>query len=59
MDGSMTTHHTLGDLIVALYDQFLEIYEDIDLASVATAALVNEHILHAEQGLDEEDTQAA
>jgi hypothetical protein len=36
----MTT--TLGDLISTLYEQFLAKYGDAELASVATAAVVND-----------------
>ena len=36
----MTT--TLGDLLSTLYEQFLAEYGDPDLASVATAAVVND-----------------
>ena len=32
----------IGDLIVTLYAHFLELYGDSDLASVATAAVVND-----------------
>ena len=39
-----TTHTSLGELIVALYEQYLEIYADEDLASVAAAATLNELI---------------
>ncbi|MEZ4317307.1 MAG: hypothetical protein R3F61_07375 [Myxococcota bacterium] len=37
-----TTETSFGQLIVALYDEYLEIYGDADLASVATAATLNE-----------------
>lgn len=32
----------LGDLISTLYTQFLELYEDEELAAVATASLIEE-----------------
>lgn len=31
----------LGDLITTLYEEFLELYGDEDLAAVATAASIN------------------
>lgn len=37
----MAQKTTLGELISTLYDEFLAIYADEDLASVATAAAVN------------------
>ena len=33
---------TLGDLVEALYESFLESYDDSDLAAVATSALLQE-----------------
>lgn len=38
----MDTHTTLGELISALYEEFLAVYGDPELASLATAASVNE-----------------
>jgi hypothetical protein len=32
----------LGDLIATLYDEFLAVYQDEELASLATAATVND-----------------
>ncbi len=37
-----TTTTTLGDLITTLYDEFLVIYGDEELASVAVAATIND-----------------
>ena len=33
---------SLGDLIVLFYEEFMAMYEDEDLASVAAAASINE-----------------
>lgn len=35
---------TLGELITALYAHYLDLYGDEELASVATAACVNDHL---------------
>jgi hypothetical protein len=49
----MTTPSTLGDLILALYQEYQEVYADDDLAAVAAAATVNELLAEAaEQELD-------
>ncbi len=34
--------YTLGELISSVYDEFLDQYGDPDIASVATAAFINE-----------------
>lgn len=52
-----TTASTLGDLILALYDEYQEVYHDDDLASVAAAATINE--LLAEAAAQAEDDVAA
>lgn len=49
----ITTRTSLGDLISALYEEFLAAYGDADLASVATAATINEMLVNAE--LDGQD----
>jgi hypothetical protein len=36
------TQTTLGDLISSLYDEFLVVYKDEDMTSVAVAATVND-----------------
>jgi hypothetical protein len=36
------TQTTLGDLISVLYDEFLAVYGDEDMAAVAVAATVND-----------------
>ena len=33
---------SLGELIAAIYEEFMELYNDEELASVATAALIND-----------------
>lgn len=53
---TQTTPTTLGDLILALYEQYQEVYTDDDLAAVAAAATVNELLGEA---LDEDDAVAA
>ena len=42
------TQSTLGELINVLYDQFLEMYGDEELASVATAAVINDMLTASE-----------
>lgn len=53
----MTTDSTLGELIQALYEEYLQIYGDDDLAAVAAAATMNE--LLAEATATEEGVAAA
>lgn len=36
------THTTLGELITVLYDEFLELYGDEELAAVAVSATLND-----------------
>lgn len=45
MSASMNT--TLGDLITLFYDEFLAMYGDEELASVATAAVINDLLTEA------------
>jgi len=33
---------TLGDLISSVYDEFLALYKDSELASIATASFIND-----------------
>ena len=47
LDGKLETQTSLGGLIVALYDEYLELYGDRDLASVAAAATLNTLIVEA------------
>ncbi|MCA9569612.1 MAG: hypothetical protein KC656_17320 [Myxococcales bacterium] len=53
----MQTQTDLGELVLALYEEYLAIYEDDDLASVAVAATLNE--LFAEAAVQDEDARAA
>ena len=34
--------HTLGDLISSVYEGFMSLYKDAELAAIATAAFINE-----------------
>lgn len=45
-----TTSTTLGDLISTVYEEFLALYRDEELASVATAAVIND-LLQAADGI--------
>ena len=47
------TAHTLGDLIATIYDAFLAEYGDEELASIATAAVVNRMLADADAGKEE------
>lgn len=38
----MTAHTNLGELITLVYDEFLALYGDPDVASVAAAATIND-----------------
>jgi len=42
-----TTQTTLGDLISVIYEELLELYGDAELASVATAAVINDMLIDA------------
>lgn len=42
MNKNTRINTTLGDLITTLYDEFLAIYNDEELASVAVAATIND-----------------
>lgn len=37
-----TFHLTLGELISTMYEEFMDIYGDEELASVAVAAVIND-----------------
>lgn len=37
-----TLHTTIGDLIALFYEQFVELYGDEELASIATAAVIDD-----------------
>lgn len=38
---------SLGELITLLYDEYMEIYNDEELASVATAATINDLLMES------------
>ena len=52
------TQTSLGELISTIYEEFYDLYHDHDLASVATATLIN-HMLTEELSVDEEGRAAA
>lgn len=54
---TQTTNTTLGDLISMFFNEFMEMYGDEELASVATAAVIND--LLSEAAEDEEEVIAA
>jgi len=41
------TNTTLGEVISMLYDEYMEIYNDEELASVATAATINDLLMES------------
>lgn len=43
------TESTLGELISVFYEEYLALYKDPDIASVATAATINDMLLDAER----------
>lgn len=49
MNTMNTMNTTLGDLITVLYDEFLAMYQDEELASVAVAATINDLLLDASE----------
>jgi hypothetical protein len=46
-----TIDTNLGDLITIFYDEFIELYGDAELASVAAAAVIND-LLHGATRFD-------
>ena len=46
-------HHTLADLIAALFDGFVALGYDDETASVATVAVLNDLLSRAESGGDD------
>jgi hypothetical protein len=48
---TQTNNTTIGDLISMFYSEFMEMYRDEELASVATAAVIND--LLSESAADE------
>jgi len=55
------TESTLGELISVFYEEFLALYKDPDIASVATAATINDMLLDAERATEtaQPDLEAA
>ena len=45
----MTTHTNLGELISLFYDEYLALYGDPDVASVAAAATINDLLAGREE----------
>jgi hypothetical protein len=56
-EGSMSVNTNLGELISTIYEQFLAQYGDEELASVATAAVIND-LLSASRTRGEQDEAA-
>lgn len=54
-----TIHSRVGELIAFFYDEYLTLYGDEDLASVATAATINEILLASVAQSPGEDIEAA
>jgi hypothetical protein len=55
---TQTIQTNLGDLISLFYDEFVGLYGDEELASVAAAAVINE-LLHAAELEDQRIEDAA
>ena len=55
------TESTLGELISVFYEEYLALYQDPDIASVATAATINDMLLDAEKTpqTPQQDVEAA
>ena len=55
------SQETMGEIIAQLFDEYLQHYEDKDLASVATAATINELLSQLEDPPESllEDEKAA
>lgn len=47
-----TIDTSLGELITAIYEEYLALYRDEDLASVATAATINDMLQDRERGVE-------
>ncbi len=50
---TQTTHTTLGELIAEVYEELLALYGDADIASVATASIVNDMITRPDPELEQ------
>jgi len=56
---TQTIHSRVGELIAFFYQEYLGIYGDEDLASVATAATINEILTASAEQAPDEDVEAA
>lgn len=55
-----TIETTLGELISVFYEEFMDVYGDEDIASVAAAAVINDLLAGvSEDAATDEDTEAA
>jgi hypothetical protein len=54
-----TKNTTLGELITVLYDEFLAMYGDEELASVAVAATINDLLTSDPAAMSRGDAAAA
>ena len=59
MESNMTTHTNLGELITLFYDEYLALYGDPDVASVAAAATINDLLISAQETEDEYEVDLA
>lgn len=50
---------TLGDLITSLYDEYMDLYKDEELASVAVAATINDLLLDEAVSFDKKAVETA
>ena len=50
---------TLGDLITTLYDEYMALYNDEELASVAVAATINDLLLDEAVTFERAEERAA
>ena len=59
-EGRMKRQTDIGELISIFYSQFLELYGDAELASVATAAVINDMLsAPSSPSVPQMETQAA
>lgn len=50
---------TLGELITLFFDEYMDVYKDRDLASVATAATINELLVEEAEAANRGDPKRA
>jgi len=53
------TRMTLGELISTMYEEFLDLYEDEELAAVAAASVINDLLASSDEEEELEQTRAA